>query len=113
MDSSSCKEFFKKIKVSSNDEAEEKIIELSLEQEGSFICKFCGYNTRYRANLTKHIPTHFEGIEYKCSFCDKVFNNKSSIYQHTLRHRDEVLGKDHKNLSVKEKPKVKMVKYQL
>lgn len=58
------------------------------KEEGNFSCEFCGYSTKYKQNLTKHMRTHDEGRElaylkhevvtgadgkrlYPCTLCDK------------------------------------------
>ena len=55
-------------------------------------CKFCGKTTpgSQRNTLGLHIESHFEGLSYKCSHCDKSCKNKGALRGHMHRHHQAV-----------------------
>ena len=69
------------------------IIEEMSEKVGNvWRCKFCGKTTenRQRNTLGLHIETHFEGLSYKCSHCDKSCKNRGALRGHMHRYHQAV-----------------------
>ena len=68
-------------------------IEAMTERVGKvWRCKFCGKTTpgSQRNTLGLHIESHFEGLSYKCSQCDKSCKNKGALRGHMHRHHQAV-----------------------
>lgn len=85
-----------KIKVSGQDEAAKKFVELSTREGGIWRCKVCGYTTNHgKGSLHSHMETHFEGLEYPCPHCSKVMASKNSWNVHkSSNHRDVMIIDD-------------------
>ena len=84
-----------KIKVSGQDEAAKKFVELSTREGGIWNCKVCGYSTKAKNTLQYHMETHFEGLEYPCPHCSKVMASKNSWNVHkSSNHRDVMIIDD-------------------
>ena len=50
-----------------------------------FICKLCGYSTKYKSNLTKHENKKTSCVKnqvYKCQYCDTICTNRKNKYKH-------------------------------
>ena len=75
-----------KIKVSSKEEAQIRIGELTQTVQDGFQCIKCGHTTKIKSNLDMHIEIHFDGLKYSCKFCDKVFPNRASLYNHKSKY---------------------------
>ena len=56
----------------------------------------CGYSAnRFKSSLYLHIETHFDGLEYPCLQCNKVFATKNSWNAHkSANHRDVMIIDD-------------------
>ena len=80
-----------KIKVTSREEADQKIVELLLSGEADnkkvSICKICRYQSTDSSRTKRHIETHLEGISYDCQYCDKKYSGKTSLQRHLKDHR--------------------------
>ena len=80
-----------KIKVNTQAEAAQKFLELSAKEEGVWKCKVCGYSTKVKNTLQYHMETHFEGLEYPCQHCRKVFATKNSWNVHRYQNHKDVM----------------------
>ena len=77
-----------KIKVSSQEEAKLKTIELIEIVNDGFKCSYCGHISKRKDNMESHIEIHFDGLQYPCKSCDKVFPRKNSLSSHkSMLHR--------------------------
>ena len=56
--------------------------------KGKAKCKICGYTTRTRALLARHMTTHSEERPFECSVCQKSFKTIDSLRTHEERHKD-------------------------
>ncbi|XP_013414287.1 zinc finger protein 91 [Lingula anatina] len=53
------------------------------------ICEVCGYQTTRKAILKKHLISHSEERNFKCSYCDRAFKHRNTLLQHTKIHSDD------------------------
>ena len=58
-------------------------------------CKFCGKTTlasqkSHKNTIGLHIETHFEGLSYRCSHCDKSCKNRGALRGHMHRYHQTV-----------------------
>ena len=57
-------------------------------RKGKAQCKICGYTTRTRALLARHMTTHSEERPFECSVCQKSYKTIDSLRTHEERHKD-------------------------
>ena len=74
-----------KIKVSSQEDADLKTVELTQKVGELYKCLHCG--ATMKNNIKTHIGLHFDGLRFDCKYCDKVFPNKRSLYSHNIQHK--------------------------
>ena len=56
------------------EEIEKKTGELFEKFDGGWSCLACDYNTTFNiGTMKRHIETHFEGLSYTCTLCNKEF----------------------------------------
>ena len=80
-----------KIKVSSEEDAKEKIKDRMKKVDGVVSCLQCTHSSTTKEAMSKHILSkHLEGITYKCNFCGKTYSSKGSLQVHrSIYHRGE------------------------
>uniref|UniRef100_A0A8D9F501 Zinc finger protein 85 n=1 Tax=Cacopsylla melanoneura TaxID=428564 RepID=A0A8D9F501_9HEMI len=67
--------------------------------EKKYMCELCGAEFKQWASLYNHKFTH-NNVKFKCTYCEKVYNNPSNLQRHMKSHTDdslyicEVCGKD-------------------
>ena len=66
----------------------EEEFEQSGSSKGKAQCKICGYATRTRALLARHMTTHSEERPFECSVCQKTYKTIDSLRTHEWRHKD-------------------------
>merc|ERR1719342_2028628 len=78
-----------KIKVSSEEDAKEKIKDMMKKVDGVVSCLQCTHSSTTKEAMSKHILSkHLEGITYKCNFCGKTYSSKGSLQVHrSIYHR--------------------------
>ena len=82
--------------MTSVDEIEQKIEELTDRIDGVWTCKVCGKTSGRKLHLGWHIESHIEGLSFPCNECDKTFRSRCSLYSHFSRfHRNDVSVQDH------------------
>ena len=74
------------------DKVNEKVEEyLQKCEDGSYRCTVCGKtisNRNAKQNMRNHIETHFDGLSFSCSFCEKIFRSRHSLTCHkSVFHR--------------------------
>ena len=84
--------YTKKVRVSSPEHAEELTKELTEKLPEGHRCVACGFTTssKVKARIYNHIQTHFEGLEFPCTFpsCSKVCRTKAALGIHcSTKHR--------------------------
>ena len=47
-----------------------------------FECSQCGKYYKAKQNLKRHEETHMEGLEYKCTGCEKIMKTKNALQTH-------------------------------
>jgi len=47
-----------------------------------FSCSKCGKYYKAKQNLKRHEETHMEGLEYKCTGCEKIMKTKNALQTH-------------------------------
>jgi len=58
-----------------------------------FPCVDCGKNFSRKANLKAHRDSLHFGKKFPCSFCERIFTNRSSMNQHIKKtHNDPIIG---------------------
>jgi len=58
--------------------------------DSNFICISCGYISRVKQNMRKHVETHIVTPGYACELCLRVFKTKNSLNTHkSTNHRRE------------------------
>jgi len=58
--------------------------------DGDYQCVSCGYRSKKKSNIKKHVEKHIETPGYQCDFCYKQFKTKNSLNTHTsVNHREE------------------------
>ena len=67
-------------------ELEQKIEEMTGKIEGVYTCRNCGKTARDKTELTRHIETHIEGLEYSCSRCNKTCRSRVALSMHMSRY---------------------------
>ena len=83
---------YEKIPIYNLDEIK-PTIEAMTERVGKvWRCKFCGKTTNQaqKNSLSTHIESHFEGLSYKCSHCDKSCKNRGALRGHMHRYHQAV-----------------------
>ena len=79
-----------KIKVSSIEEAQEKMETLIKGSGNNSQCALCDY-TSNRSAVKRHIEIHFEGLVFQCEFCEQSFKTRNSLKVHKyMRHTEEM-----------------------
>lgn len=67
--------------------------------EKKYMCELCGAEFAQWATLYNHKFTHND-VKFKCTYCEKVYNNPSNLQRHIKTHTDnslyicEICGKD-------------------
>ena len=72
-----------------SEEVEKKKEELFEKRDRILRCLACEYEcTADKAQMKRHIETHFEGLFYSCTLCSKEFRSKHSLTNHkSIYHR--------------------------
>lgn len=76
-------------------------------EESKFNCNICNYNTQKKSNYDRHLLSskHKINIEssdninnskYKCSSCNKIYNNSNSLWKHNSRTHQNIDNEDDK-----------------
>ena len=66
-----------------SEEIERKKEDLIEKNDGGWSCLACDYSTSINSStMKKHIETHFEGLSYTCTLCNKEFRSKHSLTNH-------------------------------
>ena len=60
------------------------------EKLDCFKCKYCDFETKNNASLTKHENTHTKERIYFCDECDKRYLDKSDLIKHKASHAGSV-----------------------
>lgn len=83
---------YEKIPIQDLNQIKTTIEEMSERVGKVWRCKFCGKTTenRQKNTLGLHIETHFEGLSYKCSHCDKSCKNRGALRGHMHRYHQAV-----------------------
>ena len=56
-------------------------------------CLECGKISKYITNLKGHVEAnHFEGLQFKCGLCPKVFKSRGSLRNHISNIHKEKHG---------------------
>ena len=56
------------------DEIEIKMSSIYEKKEGGWNCLECGYTTSINSStMRRHVETHFKGLSYNCTLCNKEF----------------------------------------
>ena len=72
-----------KAKVKIIEEVEKKKEELFEKRDRILRCLACEYEcTADKAQMKRHIETHFEGLSYTCTYCNKEFRSVNALYKH-------------------------------
>jgi len=71
-----------KIKVSNNEEAKSKILELTKKTDSGYKCTVCNYANKVKFSVERHIETHVDGLIYECPSCDKTFATSNTLGVH-------------------------------
>ena len=64
------------------EEIEQKTLDLYEKKDGVFSCLACDYSAMSASKMKRHIEVHFDGLSYTCSFCNKEFRSKNSLFKH-------------------------------
>ena len=68
-----------------SEEIEKKTDELIGTMDGGWNCLACDYSTPFKNKkgaIKRHIETHFEGLSYTCTYCNKEFRSVNAVYKH-------------------------------
>ena len=78
---------YEKITITDVDQIKPKIEELSEKVGGYWRCTFCGKTTpsQKKNELSSHIESHFEGVNYHCTICDKIGKTRTALRRHMNR----------------------------
>ena len=84
---------FEQTKIAKTQDGDTDIHELNLvisgymekTRAGVYTCKLCQKTARDRANLGKHLETHFEGLCFSCNNCPKKFRSRNSLSVHKCK----------------------------
>ena len=61
-----------------------------VELDQFYMCKMCGTKIKRKSHMKRHFrDTHLKAWKYQCP-CDRWYNNKSSLYQHLIRHHRDL-----------------------
>ena len=74
------------VSVKDNSEVEDKIQEILSKQDGVYHCSICGYNSKRKADSTRHVETHIKGLSYPCSVCQRTFRSRNSLESHISKN---------------------------
>lgn len=66
-------------------------------------CELCGYSTKYKSNLTKHLNKKLPclidiNLTYKCKYCNIEFGNRNSKYKHQKKCSKKTVDKQFEEL---------------
>jgi len=72
---------------------DEEVREGDVSDDKAYSCHVCGFTSKYRSNMTKHVRRH-EGPmivvrKYKCQLCSKAFGKNSHLIKHVRTHTGE------------------------
>ena len=74
------------VKVKSMMEKGNNMVHAGKTKTSTYICKVCG-KEGHPTNIKDHIERdHLEGITVPCTFCDKIFHSRNSMYVHKSIH---------------------------
>lgn len=51
-------------------------------EDNSYSCIVCGHSSRHQHHVKYHVETHIEGLQYKCTYCQKIFRCRRSLVRH-------------------------------
>ena len=78
---------YEKITLTDKSEIKPKVQELTEKLEtGWWKCRFCGFKAKKKEQLAGHIESHFDGLTFDCTSCDKTFNTKTAARAHKYRY---------------------------
>ena len=83
---------YEKITITNVDQIKPKIEELSEKVGGIWRCKFCGKTTasQKKNELSTHIESHFEGVNYHCTICNRTCKTRTALRGHMYREHKAV-----------------------
>ena len=83
---------YEKITITDVDQIKPKIEELSEKVGGIWRCKFCGKTTasQKKNELSTHIESHFEGVNYHCTICNRTCKTRTALRGHMYREHKAV-----------------------
>ena len=80
--------------IQSLEELDQKVKEsFYKDSDGSYVCHHCSYTITSSRNMTAikgHVETHFEGLSFSCTNCDKILKSRHSLRMHKRRIHSEV-----------------------
>ena len=57
------------------------------KKDGGWNCLECGYSTTFNSStMRRHVETHFKGLSYTCTLCNKEFRSKNSFTVHNSNY---------------------------
>lgn len=59
-----------------------------LSEVESYACSDCGYTTKWKSSMTRHMLRHTEDYRFQCERCDYKAKHKSAMTVHMLTHKD-------------------------
>ena len=75
------------------EEIDKKRNELYQKVDGVWTCMACDYTSTQKANMSRHVEKHMDGLSYSCNLCHKEFRLINSLNNHkSLVHRTTFPG---------------------
>jgi DNA-directed RNA polymerase subunit RPC12/RpoP len=70
------------------------------ECSNGYICMLCGKRIKQRFNLKRHLKELHLDAQYRCPPCQRMFKNKTAIYDHICRQHPDWKGVNYDNFLV-------------
>ena len=78
---------FQSSDIHSFEELDQKVEEsYSKDATGNYACLHCTKSSKKISNIKEHVETHFDGLFFLCSFCDKTLRSRNALRKHKERN---------------------------
>ena len=78
---------FQSSDIQSFEELDQKVEEsYSKDATGNYACLHCTKSSKKISNIKEHVETHFDGLFFRCSFCDKTLRSRNALRKHKERN---------------------------